>query len=127
MIVRPIPPKEPSFGYKWHLKTAFKKGKLPTVTRDVSGQILTADNVTIDHIIPHSKGGKTVDGNLMLASAGFNNRRGNRSLFDFVTIEQVRIFFSQFIDVKYKGFDGNQYVKAAMKTITEEFKKWTTK
>ena len=48
---------QPTFTYSNELKTLFRKGLLPTVKIDAMGNKLTMKNVTLDHIIPKSKGG----------------------------------------------------------------------
>ena len=75
MEIQPV-----SFGYNNQLKTLYKKGKLPTVQYDISGRKLTKKNVTLDHVIPKSKGGKSIQENYMLATAEFNHLRGNKPL-----------------------------------------------
>lgn len=47
-----------SFTYKSPLKTEWLKGNMPSVTHGIYGGILTKDNITLEHIKPHSKGGK---------------------------------------------------------------------
>jgi len=56
-----------SFGYSSPLKTLYKKGKLP-VKYDFYGSKLTNKNVTLEHLKPHSQGGKTNLKNLVLAT-----------------------------------------------------------
>lgn len=106
-----------NFGYKWNVKSAFKKGKLPSVKVDASGRKLTANNATVDHIIPHSKGGRTRDNNLMIATKEFNNQRGDKPLTDYITSKGLAVYLKQFIDIKLPDFDGNEYIKAVLKTI----------
>lgn len=110
---------KPSFGYHWRAKDLWKKGKLPSVTHDVSGRKLTMKNVTIDHYVPHSKGGKTEDGNLMLATKEFNQLRGNRPLSDFVTPQQVYKYLEQWVDVIVEGFNGNKYIKELLSSFSK--------
>ena len=43
-----------SFGYSSPLKTLFKKGKLPSVTKGFYGGTLTKDTVSLEHLKPHS-------------------------------------------------------------------------
>lgn len=38
----------------------------------------STDNLTLDHILPHSRGGNSEAGNLMVACAECNNKRGDR-------------------------------------------------
>lgn len=111
------PTTSPSFQYKWKVKSAFKKGLLPSVKVDVSGRKLTRDNATVDHIIPHSKGGRTADDNLMLASKEFNNLRGDRPLTDFITAKGLARYLEQFTDIKLQDFNGNEYINSVLKRI----------
>lgn len=109
--------KEVSFGYSNQLKTLFKKGKLPSVKYDVSGRKLTKKNATLDHVIPKSKGGKSVTENYMLATAEFNHLRGARPLSDFLTVENLTRYINQFIDVHVDNFYGNKYIKGLLETL----------
>ena len=106
-----------NFGYKWNVKNKKKKGKLPSVKVDASGRKLTVNNATVDHIIPHSKGGRTRDNNLMIATKEFNNQRGDKPLTDYITSKGLAVYLKQFIDIKLPDFDGNEYIKAVLKTI----------
>ena len=103
--------------YNSVLKTAWRKGKLPTVTRGIYGNILTQDNLSLEHIIPHSLGGATRLDNLMLAEKTANAQRGIKPLMDVITHEQLFDYLSQFIDVKLKRFNGNDYIINIMKKI----------
>ena len=111
------PTQEISFQYKWNVKSAFKKGKLPSVKVDASGRKLTVNNATVDHIIPHSKGGRTHADNLMIATKEFNNLRGDKPLTDFITAKGLARYLKQFADVILPDFNGNEYIKAVLKTI----------
>ena len=115
MEIQPI--QSVSFGYSNQLKTLFKKGKLPTVQYDISGRKFTKKNVTLDHVIPKSKGGKSVQENYMLATAEFNHLRGNKPLNDFMTKPNLVRYLSQFMDVFVDGFNGNKYIKGLLKTL----------
>lgn len=106
-----------NFGYNNQLKTLFKKGKLPSVEYDISGRKLTKKNVTLDHVIPKSKGGKSVQENYMLATAEFNHMRGNKPLKDFMTNPNLVRYLSQFMDVFVDGFNGNKYIKGLLNTL----------
>lgn len=68
-----------SFKYSNRLKTLYKKGKIKVPT-GFYGDVLTKDNTTLEHIVPHSLGGKTVEDNLVLSSSRTNNLRGNKEL-----------------------------------------------
>ena len=106
-----------SFGYSNKLKTLFKQGLLPTVKVDAAGNRLTRKNVTLDHIIPKSKGGVSCTANYMLAEKEFNNMRSNEPLLDWVTMEGIMRYLNQFVDVKVKGFNGNEYIAKVLRTL----------
>ena len=116
MIIKPIPPNSPTFGYSNPLKTLYKKGDLP-IKYGFNGDKLTPKTVTLEHLKPHSKGGKTVLSNLVLATKENNNRRGDKPIGLFIVWEYVERYLSQFIGLKVKGFDGDLYIKMIRKTL----------
>lgn len=105
------------FGYSNELKTLFKKGLLPTVKVDAAGNKLTKKNVTLDHIIPKCKGGKSVTENYMLAEKGFNNQRGSDPLTEWITMEDLIRYLNQFINIRVGKFIGNNYIAEVLKTL----------
>ena len=117
MIIQPIPPNSPTFGYSHQLKTLYRQGKLP-VKYGFYGDKLTQKNVSLEHLKPHSKGGKTELSNLVLASKQRNQARGNADIRNFANKEIIAKYLSQFIDVKIEGFDGNKYINGIIKTLT---------
>ena len=117
MIIQPIPPNSPTFGYSHQLKTLYRQGKLP-IRYGFYGDRLTQKNVSLEHLKPHSKGGKTELSNLVLASKQKNQARGNEDIRNFANKETIAKYLSQFIDVKIKGFDGNKYINGIIKTLT---------
>ncbi len=106
-----------SFGYSSVLKSEWRKGKLPSVVKDVYGQIL--EDVTIEHFIPKSLGGKSNICNYGLANKLTNEARSNKPLMEFTTKENLIAWFAQFIDVKTEKFDGNEYIKNATKYLAK--------
>ena len=108
---------QPTFTYSNKLKTLFKKGLLPTVQYDIAGHRLTKKNVSLDHIIPKSKGGKSCTENYMLATRKFNWDRGNEPLMQWVTPENLIRYLNQFIGIRVKGFVGNEYIASVLKTL----------
>ena len=116
MRIQPIPPNSPTFGYSHQLKTLYRQGKLP-VKYGFYGDKLTQKNVSLEHLKPHSKGGKTELSNLVLASKQKNQARGNADIRNFANKETIIKYLSQFIDVKIKGFDGNKYINGIIKTL----------
>lgn len=54
-----VAPVSISFGYRNRLKTEWLKGNIPELMHDFyDGSLLNADTVTLEHVLPHSKGGK---------------------------------------------------------------------
>lgn len=107
-----------SFGYSSPLKTLYKKGKLP-VKYGFYGDRLTLKNVSLEHLKPHSKGGKTKLDNLVLASKEKNHLRGDKDLKDFINMDCVMTYLCQFMGVKRRGFDGDEYIAGILRTIEE--------
>lgn len=108
----PIP-----FGYNSPLKTLYKKGKMPNVKYGFYGDKLNNNNVTLEHLKPHSKGGKSCLSNFVLASKRNNSNRGNEDIRKYVNKENIVTYLSQFIDLKLPDFDGNKYIQSIIKTL----------
>lgn len=119
MIVQSINSNNPNFGYHNILKTEWIKGNLPTVKRGFYGDVLTKINVSLEHLLPHSKGGKTELNNLVLASKQKNNARGNKDIENFIDRDSVVNYLNQFIGVRTKQFDGNSYIKMILTKLEE--------
>ena len=109
--------KQVSFGYSNELKTLFKKGLLPTVKVDAAGNKLTKKNVTLDHIIPKSKGGESKTENYMLAEKKFNSNRGADPFVKWATMEGLITYLNQFIGVRVGKFIGNEYIASVLRTL----------
>lgn len=116
MIIQPTQ-QSLTFRYNSQLKTLFRKGKLP-VKYGFYGDRLTQKNVSLEHLKPFSKGGRTELSNLVLASKQKNMARGNADIRNFANKETIIKYLSQFIDVKINDFDGNKYINAIIKTLT---------
>ena len=97
-------------GYKHILKTYFDRGLLPSVKHGLYGDLLTPKNRTLEHLIPHSKGGPTVLWNLALASAQKNNDRGCRPLKEVLSQEKLEQYALQFEKVDLKKLWGVRYI-----------------
>ncbi len=106
-----------SFGHKHRLKDYYLAGRLPTVKVGIYGGNLTKDNVTIEHIKPVSKGGKTRINNIALATWENNHNRKNVPLISKLKNEDLEKYLAQFVDVKLPNFDGNDYITAVRDTI----------
>lgn len=116
-----------SFGYSSPLKTLRKEGKLPTVEVGMYGGKLTKENICLEHIQPHSKGGKTRLSNLALTTMENNNNRGNDLLSLFFDKEKFEAYLEQFKGLvvpymkknKEKVFDGDQYISLVKGTVNQ--------
>lgn len=110
-------PQNVTFGYSSPLKTMFLKGELP-VKYGFYGDRLNSKNVSLEHLLPRSKGGKTELSNLVLASKEKNQIRGNQPISRYINLEAMQTYINQFKNVKVKDFNGNKYVKDLLQTIT---------
>ena len=87
---------------------------------DIGGNKLTNKNLSGDHAIPRSKGGKNTDSNMMLATKQFNNMRGNRPLREVVSMDNLIKWVNQYVNLEpIDGFDFQKYVKGILKIIGE--------
>ena len=116
--MRTEPVNSPTFGYHNIIKTLYIKGKIKP-KYGIYGDRLTKDTVSLEHIQPKSKGGKTETGNLALASKKMNNLRGNKPLSDFLTPDNLARYIEYFINVKLPEFDGVKYVKELLNSINK--------
>ena len=95
---------------------------MPKVTHGIYGGELTKDTVALEHLRPHSKGGRTVLGNLALSKNTNNWARGNKPLSDFFNREKFEGYCEGFKGVKLPFFNGNEYIKQITKTIEKLLK-----
>lgn len=108
-----------SFGYNSILKSEWKKGRLPSVTHGLYGGKLTKSNCSLEHIKDKNSGGVSCLKNYALATKENNWLRGCKDIHQFLTIDMIKQYLAQFIDVKTRKFDGNKYIEM----VTETFKK----
>lgn len=108
-----------TFGYNSPLKKLWRKGKMPSVTKGFYGDTLTQSNLSLEHLKPHSKGGKTCLSNLVLASKEKNQARSNFPIKEFFDKEKAIEYLNQFINIKLKDFNGNSYIKGIVKTLRD--------
>lgn len=116
--MKPQPVNSPSFGYHHQLKTLYLKGKIKP-KYGIYGDKLTKKTVSLEHILPKSKGGKTELNNLALASMRMNNARGNKPLSEYLTAENLARYIDQFINIKIPEFNGVKYIKSLLQTINK--------
>lgn len=108
-----------SFGYSHPLKTLFKKHRLPSVKYGFYGDLLSIDNVSLEHLKAKSKGGKSILSNYVLASKHNNQMRGNDDILKHFNPESAKIYLDQFKGIKLKGFNGDTYISLILKTLKD--------
>lgn len=106
-----------NFGYKSVLKSEWLKGNMPSVKYGIYGGKLTPDNITLEHIVPHSQGGKTNLANLALSVGKNNWSRGSKPFKKYFNPEIFERYLKQFEDVKLFDFDGKKYIELITKTV----------
>lgn len=111
-MIQPI-----AFGFKSVLKTEWQKGNMPTVVKDIYGDVLIKGQETIEHIIPKSTHGKSTLSNYALANAGNNFRRSSFDLSKYASIDAIKGYLKQFEGVELPDFNGDEYIKNLTKTL----------
>lgn len=107
-----------SFGYKNRLKTEWLKGNLPELIHDFyDGSLLSKDTVTLEHLQPHSKGGKTTISNLVLTSYQNNVKRGNRDIRQYINLEAARQYIDEARKIHTKRINGEYYAECIIKRL----------
>lgn len=104
-------------GYNSILKTKWRQGLLPSVKKGFYGDDLTQDNLSVEHLELHCKGGPTTLDNTVLASKNQNNKRGCKDLNKVIDIAKAKQYLLQFVGVNDEGFDGDIYVKNIIKRL----------
>jgi hypothetical protein len=119
VIIEKIKPNPITFGYKSPLKSEWIKNKemQKRVQYGLYGDKLTAKTISLEHLLPHSLGGKTTLSNLAIASKSKNCLRGNRPITEFLTFQMVKDYLIQFVGLKTPKFDGDIYIQKTWKTF----------
>ena len=110
-----------SFGNKSILKTEFDRGAIP-LKRDITGHKLKRGEVSVDHTIPKSKGGKSDLYNYTLMNPIANNKRSNKPIKQFIDLEALIEYIRVFLDVKTMDLDGTDYIKKWLKNLLRALK-----
>lgn len=106
-----------TFGYSNILKTQYLRGNLKTVKYGFYGDKLNKKNVSLEHLKPKSKGGKSELENFVLASKTRNQARGNKELALFFDKEKAMRYLLQFVGVKADNFNGDNYIRMIITTL----------
>lgn len=110
----------PFTGYQHPLKTLFKKGQMSSVKYGLYGERINPENVSLEHLKPHSIGGKTEYGNLALAERHANTARGSRPLADVLSWEMLEAYLAQFnfrIKNLFNGYEYQDKVRRTCKAL----------
>lgn len=108
-----------SFGYKSILKDLFRQGEIPSVTHGLYGNKIDNSTVSIEHLLPHSLGGKDTLSNYALAHVKANVARGNNPITYFLDNKMLEDYLSQF-NFEIKGrFNGYAYQDMIRRTCKE--------
>ena len=105
-----------SFGYSHPIKKAFDKGLLGKDFKGLYGFKLTIKTRSVEHIKPHSMGGKTTWDNVALADKFMNSKRGTEPIENYVTFEMWKNYLKQFEKIKNDIIDGMRYIKSVCET-----------
>ena len=108
-----------SFGYKSILKDLFRQGEIPSVTRGLYGNKIDNSTVSIEHLLPHSLGGKDTLSNYALAHVQANVARGNNPLPYFLDSKMLDDYLSQFNFIIKGKFNGYVYQDMIRRTCKE--------
>lgn len=110
-----------SFGYNCRLKSLYKHGKIK-IKYSFYGGKLDPKKVSIEHIIPHSKGGINSQKNYVLCNNDQNFARGNSPIETYLDWTSVGLYLDQFKGIKVAGFDGDEYIKHVLNSINVALK-----
>lgn len=100
------------FKYNNILKREWLKGNMPSVKHDIGGNRLTADNLTLGHMLARSKGGTNDLYNFTLETAEYNCMKGNKPFSWFFDVKNFMQYCEEMSKVRLKNFDGLEYVKS---------------
>ena len=107
-----------SFCRKSPIKTAYKEGSLALQKGFLGGE-LTPENVSLDHMLAKSKGGRSKISNYVLTTMENNNLKADRDIFEFATKENTEAYFKAFEGAKLGKYTGEQYLSAISRTLRE--------
>lgn len=115
-MIEPVSQNQGAFkGYQHPLKTLFRKGEMPSVKFGLYGEPINADNVSLEHLKPHSAGGRTNYNNLALTDRYVNTKRGSKPLNEVLTWDMLEAYLSQFNFRIRNVFDGYAYQEMVKK------------
>jgi hypothetical protein len=117
LTIPPVATSNVSFGYRNPLKTDFLKGYIPLKKGAYGGDIKKKSDVSLEHIIPKSKGGKSTMSNYLLVNKFLNWKRGSEPLEKHLQLKPLLEYIITMLDVKTENVDGVEYLKGCLRTI----------
>ena len=75
--------------------------------------------MTLEHLLPHSYGGRTTLDNLVLATRENNQARSNKPLEEFMDWYNVNRYLKQFENLQIGNISGKDYIKMILNTISK--------
>lgn len=109
--------------FKAHpLKKDWLEGQMPSVIHGFYGDILDTKTVTLEHILPKSKGGKSCLSNYALASGPKNWARADKPLAEYFNPEAFKQYCEEMMQVHSKNIDGPSYVEQLIETVKNVLK-----
>ena len=120
MQINPIFPL--TFQSKSAIKTEFLNGNIP-LKKDITGHKLTKENVSNDHTIPKSKGGKSNLYNYNLMNNRINQSRGSKPLKYYIDLESLIEYIKVMLDVNTSKVNGIEYIKGFLRNLLRELRR----
>ena len=122
MRAKPVQPiSQLTFQYNSILKDEFKRGAIK-LTKDITGKPINKKNVSLDHTIPKSKGGKSCLANYNLMNRLANMLRGNTPLRDVINLESLLEYILVMLNTDTGKFKGIDYLKEWIPNLIKEIK-----
>lgn len=93
---------------------------MPSVKFGLYGEPIGPNNVSLEHLKPHSWGGKTEFANLALADRNKNSARGSRPLAFSLSWEMLEAYLSQFnfrIRDKFNGYEYQDKIRQTCESL----------
>lgn len=106
-------------GYQSILKTMWRQGLIPSVKKGLYGDELTQETISVEHLIPKCKGGRTELANTTLASRRLNNLRNAKPIGKFLTKQMLDDYCKQWEGIQVGKFNGHKYVEMIKQTLKD--------
>lgn len=119
MITNPVWANQPTFQARSILKKEYNWGRIP-LKKDITGRKIK--NVSLDHTIPKSKGGKSDLFNYSLMDIQSNIERSNKPIKDEIDLLSLIEYIIVMLDVETENLSGIKYIKGWLRTLHRAIK-----